>query len=326
MTMQKTMTGVGLAAALAFTAFSLPASAAEKVTYLMPAPTFLPAFGPWMIAQGKGYYAAEDLDVTFESGRGGVDAAKNVGVGNAQVGGAIGDTPLIVRANGIPVKAVAQLGGGSLTQIVVPENSPIKTPADLKGKTISVMAYQDTTFYALLGTLAKVGLSKNDVNAQAAGPANVWKLLVAGQVDAMAGVPDWTGDVLESGMKIRIMNTGDYFQSMAQVIIASDQMIKERPELIRKLVRATLKGWEDIVKDPKAASVAYVKAVPQYKGKEAAMQRVFEMYNKYVYINQPKPGVIDSKRMAALQDFYISQGIVDKKIPVDELYTNQFVQ
>jgi NitT/TauT family transport system substrate-binding protein len=322
---KRILTGLCAGAALAALTIA-PSLAAEKVTYLMPAPTFLPAFGPWMIAQGKGYYAAEDLDVTFESGRGGVDAAKNVGVGNAQIGGAIGDTPIIVRANGIPVKAVAQLGGGSLTQIVVREDSPIKTPADLKGKTITVMAYQDTTFYALLGTLAKVGLTKNDVNAQAAGPANVWKLFVAGQADAMAGVPDWTGDILETGMKVRIISTGDYFQSMAQVIIASDKMIQERPDLIRKLVRATLKGWQDIVNDPKAASIDYVKAVPQYAGKEAAMQRVFELYNKYVYINQPKAGVIDEKRLASLQEFYISQGIVDKPTPLAELYTNQFVQ
>ena len=101
-------------------------------------------------------------------------------------------------------------------------------------------------------------------------------------------------DIIESGMKVRIISTGDYFQSMAQVIIASDKMIQERPDLIRKLVRATLKGWQDIVNDPKAASIDYVKAVPQYAGKEAAMQRVFELYNKYVYINQPKPGVIPS--------------------------------
>src|SRR3954470_6090683 len=119
---RRILTGLCTGAALAALSIT-PSLAAEKVTYLMPAPTFLPAFGPWMIAKQRGYYAAEDLDVTFESGRGGVDTAKNVGVGNAQIGGAIGDTPIIVRANGIPVKAVAQLGGGSLTQIVVREDS-----------------------------------------------------------------------------------------------------------------------------------------------------------------------------------------------------------
>ena len=319
--------GVLAAIALAMAAMIAgTATAAEKVTYLLPAPAFLPAFGPWMVAQQRGYYTQEGLDVTFEAAKGGVDAAKQVGVGNAQIGGAIGDTPIIVRANGVPVKAVALLGGGGLMQLVVHEDSPIKSPADLKGKTVTVMAYQDTTYIALLGMLAKVGLTKNDIDAQAVGATNVWKLFLAGKSDALASVPDWEGDLLEAGAKIRIIPADKYFQSMAQVVVASDDMIQKRPDLIRKLVQATLKGWQDIQKDPDAAAVDYVKAVPQRAGQEKAMARVFKLYKEYVYPGQAKPGVIDEARLAAVQEFYLKQGIIEKATPVKELYTNQFVE
>src|SRR5208282_2584946 len=120
---------VGLAAE------ATPVGAAEKIVYLLPAPSFLPAFGPWMLAQQRGYFAQAGLEVEFEAGKGGADTAKQVGAGNAPIGGAIGDTPIIVRANGVPVKAVALLGGGGLMQLVLHEDSSIKTPADLKGKT-----------------------------------------------------------------------------------------------------------------------------------------------------------------------------------------------
>jgi NitT/TauT family transport system substrate-binding protein len=319
----------GLMGAAALALVSLqgtPAVAAEKITYLLPAPAFLPAFGPWMLAKQRGYYEQEGLDVSFEAAKGGVDAAKQVGVGNAPIGGAIGDTPILVRANGVPVKAVALLGGGGLTQLVVREDSPIKGPQDLKGKTVTVMAFQDTTYYALLGMLAKVGLNKNDIDAQAVGATNVWKLFLAGQSEALASVPDWEGDLLEAGAKIKIIPADQYFQSMAQVVIASDKMIKEQPELIRKLVRATLKGWQDVVKDPDGAAVDYVKAVPQRQGQEKQMARVFHLYNQYVYPGQAKPGAIDEARLAALQDFYLKQGLIEKATPVKELYTNEFVQ
>jgi NitT/TauT family transport system substrate-binding protein len=305
---------------------AVPSRAADPVTYLLPAPVFLPAFGPWMVAQQRGYYAAEGLEVTFESGKGGVDTAKQVGAGNALIGGAIGDTPIIVRANGVPVRAVALLGGGSLSQLVVLDGSPIKGPADLKGKTITTMAYQDTTFYALLGMLAKVGLTKNDVEAQAVGPANVWKLLVAGKADAMIAVPDWTGDAIEAGAKVTIIPADDYFQSMAQVVVASDKAIQEQPDKIRRLVRATIKGVQAVIDDPAAAARDYVKAVPQHAGKEAAMQRVFELYVKYVYRGQNPLGPMDVKRLSALQEFYLRQGIIEKATPVDQLYTDQFVK
>src|SRR6266850_750523 len=91
------------------------AVAAEKVTYLLPAPITLPAFGPWVVAQQRGYYAAEGLEVDFQTANGGADVAKQVGVGNAVIGGATGDTSIIVRGNGVPVKSVALLGGGGLT-------------------------------------------------------------------------------------------------------------------------------------------------------------------------------------------------------------------
>ena len=312
-----------LAAGLAV-AVTTVAQAQQKVTYLLPAPAFLPAFGPWMLAKGKGYYAAEGLDVEFKTARGGADVAKQVGAGNAVIGGGIGDTPLIVRANGVPVKAVAVLGGGSLMILAASEG--INRLEDLKGRTVTTMSYQDTTFYALLGMLASVGLTRNDIDAQAAGPANTWKLFIAGESDAMAAVPDWIAIAQAQGKKMKLFPADDHFRSMAQAILAADDTIAEQPELIGKLVRATLKGLKDIMADPAAAAADYVKAVPQHEGKEKAMEAVFRLYNRYVYPGQETPGAMDEARLAALQSFYVEQGIVREAVPVEDLYTNQFVR
>ena len=301
-------------------------AAAEEVTYLLPAPPFLPAFGPWMLAQARGYYKAEGLKVKFQTARGGVDVAKQVGAGNAVIGGGIGDTSVIVRPNGIPVKAVAVLGGRSLMQLVTRADGPIKTLKDLKGKTITALSLQDTTYYGLLGMLASVGLTKNDVKAQGAGPVGVWKLFIAGKSDAMAGVPDWIGIAMGAKVKVKIWPADDYFKSMAQAILASDKVIKEKPMLIEKLVKATLRGMSDIMKDPDGASIDYVKHVTRHKGKEKAMAGVFKLYNQYVYPGQKKLGVMDRDRLKGLQEFYVKQGIVRKSSKLDDLYTNQFVK
>ena len=317
--------GVAVALTLAVAAIGT-AHAQEKVTYLLPAPAFLPAFAPWMLALGKGYYAEEGLEVEFKTARGGVDVAKQVGAGNAVIGGGIGDTPLIVRANGIPVKAVAVLGGGSLMILATDKDAGIDRIEDLKGRTVTTMSYQDTTFYALLGVLASVGLTRDDINAQAAGPSNTWKLFIAGESDAMAAVPDWIAIAQAQGKNMNLFPADDHFRSMAQAIIAADDTIAEQPELIGKLVRATLKGMKDIMADPAAAAVDYVKAVPQHEGKEKAMEAVFRLYNEYVYPGQSTVGVMDEARLAALQDFYVTQEIVRQAVPVEDLYTNQFVQ
>ena len=112
---------------------------------------------------------------------------------------------------------------------------------------------------------------------------------------------------------------------MAQAILASDETIQKNPQLIQKLVRATLKGLKDIMANPKEAAAVYVKHVPTHQGKEALMQKTFEMFNQYVYAKQKVPGLMDEARLAELQKFYVGNGVVPKEVPVKDLYTNQFV-
>jgi NitT/TauT family transport system substrate-binding protein len=315
----------GLALGTGLGVLTTPARAAEKITYLFPAPPILPAFGPIQLAKGKGYFEKAGLDVNFEVGRGGVDVAKQVGAGNAPLGGIVADGPIIVRQNGVPIKIVCVFGGKGFMQLVVRADSGITKPADLKGKTITVMSYQDTTFYALLGLLASVGLTQNDLNIQAAGPVGVWQLVAAGKSVGMAGVPDWIPPVEAAGVKIDILPTDKYFPHMAQAIGASDETIKTRPDMVGKFVHAALNGMKDIMDDPAAAATDFVKFVPAWKGKEGQVKEAFDYYDKLVYPGQKVLGEIDPQRLAKLQDFYFAKHIIEKKTAVDELYTNQFV-
>src|SRR5947209_1972050 len=275
----------------------------EKVTYLFPAPPILPAFGPIQLAQGKGYFSSAGLDVSFAVGRGGVDVAKQVGAGNAPLGGIVADGPIMVRGNGVPVKIVAVFGGKGFMQLVVREDSGIEKPADLKGKTITVMSYQDTTFYALLGLLASAGLTQDDVNIQSVGPTGVWESVATGKSVGMAGVPDWIPPVVAAGVKVRILPTDEFFPHMAQAVAASDQTIKEKPALVRAFVRAALHGMKDIMDDPDKAAADFVGFVPEWQGKGGGVKAAVQYYAKLVYPGQQELGEVNAERLAKLQDY-----------------------
>jgi len=317
------------AAAVTLTAglggLATPARANEKITYLFPAPPLLPAFGPIQLAKGRGYFAEAGLDVAYAVGRGGVDVAKQVGAGNAPLGGIVADAPIVVRQNGVPVKIVCLFGGKGFMQLVVRKDSGIEKPADLKGKTITVMSYQDTTFYALLGLLASAGLTQNDVNIQSAGPVGVWQMVATGKSAGMAGVPDWIPPVEAAGVAVNVLPTDEFFPHMAQAVAASDQTIKERPDLVRSFVKAALHGMKDIMDDPDKTAADFVQFVPEWKGKEDQVKEAFAYYDKLVYPGQKVLGAVDPERVTKLQDFYFAKGIIQKKTPVDELFTNQFV-
>jgi NitT/TauT family transport system substrate-binding protein len=319
--------------ALAFLAICLsamqtasPAHADEKLTYLFPAPPLLPAFGPIQLAKGKGYFSQAGLDVNYAVGRGGVDVAKEVGAGNAPLGGIVADGPIIVRQNGVPIKLVAVFGGKGFMQLVVRDDSNIQKPADLKGKTITVMSYQDTTFYALLGLLASAGLTQDDVNIQAAGPVGVWQMVASGKSAGMAGVPDWIAPLQATGVPVKVLPTDEFFPHMAQGIGASDQTIKDKPDMVHAFVKAALHGMQDIMDDPGAAADDFVKFVPEWTGKTDQIKAAFTYYDKLVYPGQSQLGEVNPERLAKLQDFYLAKGIIQRKTPLDKLYTNQFIK
>ncbi len=79
--------------------------------------------------------------------------------------------------------------------------------------------------------------------------------------------------------------------------------------------------------DPGGAAVDFVKFVPGWEGKESAIKWTFEYYAKHVYPGQKRLGEVDGQRLAKLEDFYLAKGIIStSKVPVDDLYTNQFIK
>jgi NitT/TauT family transport system substrate-binding protein len=303
------------------------AAASEKVTYLFPAPLFLPAFVPHHLAQYRNYFRDEGVEVAFQVGRGGADVAKQVALGNAEIGGASGDTSMIVRANGLPVRGVALLGGRSLYQIATRKDRGITGLKQLRGKRVGVIAFQDSGYYALLGALAGSGLQKSDLKIEAVGAAGMTQLMISGDLDGITATPDWADAIETAGVPLDYIPFERNFPAMAQAVVTSDKMIAERPAAVRGVVRAILRGVTECMKDPDAAAKDFCKAVPQQAGKEAEIRRILARYVTQVYPVE-KPGDLgrfDPERLKIIQKFYLDNGIIQTAVPIEELYSNAFV-
>ena len=310
------------------TAAIRPAFAArEKVTYLYPAPPFLPAFIPHQLAMKRGYFVANNLDVTIHTGHGGADVAKQVGVGNSDLGGGVGETSMIVRPNGLPVRGVALLGAHSLFQIATRKAANVKTIADLRGKKLGVIGYQDTGYYALLAVLAAKGVKRSDVKIEAVGPAGVTQLMIAKSLDGIVTTPDWSDTIENAGIPLDYFSIDDVFPAMAQAVLASDKTIKERPAVVGGFVKAVLHALRDCIDDPTSAARDYCAFVRQHKGQEVKIERILRHYVNEVYKTNPPSalGKFDPARLKTVQDFYLKNKIISAAVPIKDLYTNQFV-
>ena len=321
---RRTALGGLIAAAAVRPSFAAP----EQVTYLFPAPSFLPAFIPFHLALKRGYYEKNNVAVKFETGRGGADVAKQVGVGNADIGGGVGETSMIVRPNGLPVRAVAQLGSHPLFQLTTRKESNIKSLKELKGKKLGVIGYQDTSYYALLAVLAANGLKRDDLQVQAVGPAGVTQLMIAKSLDGIMAVPEWADTIESAGVALDYYPIEHIFPAMAQAILTSDTLIKKRPAAVGGFVKSVMQALRDCMADPAAAAKDYVAAVPQHAGKEVVMERILRRYVTQVYATTPASalGTFDPARLKKVQSFYVANNIIQSAVPVEDLYTNQFVQ
>src|SRR5215208_2121924 len=113
-----------------------PASAADRIAVRLD-------WTPWgshaaiHLASQKGLFAKHGLDVTVDDGNGSVATVQIVGNGEYDVGHASLAPMAIARSKGLPVKAIAGFIRQNDIGLLVPKDSGIKSPADLKGKKIA---------------------------------------------------------------------------------------------------------------------------------------------------------------------------------------------
>ena len=317
--------------ALLGTALAVPfinrAGAQEAVTYLFPAPPFLPAFVPHQLAMRRGYYQAEGLNPTFQVGQGGANVATQVGAGNAPLGGAVGDTTMIVRANGVPVRAVALLGGRSLFHIAARKAAGIADIPGLRGKRVGVIGFQDSGFYALLGVLGAHGMRRTDLQVQAVGAAGVTQLMISGGLDAIVSTIEWTDTIEQAGVEVDRYDMNAFFPAMAQVILSSDSTIQRRPAVVRGFCRAVLRAIRDSMQDPAAAARDGGAPGTQHGGRGGGLGRILRRKAPQGGATDPASvlGRFDPERMRTVQRFYLDNEIVRTAVPIEELYTNELV-
>jgi len=305
--------------------FAHAAAPLKDITFLLPAPAGLPAFAPYTLADSKGYYAKEGLHVRWVTVGGGVDAGKELAAGNGDLGDALGDTPIILRGNHVPVKGVALIGGHPLHQLITRDDRHINSPADLKGKTLSVLSYQDTSYFVALGMLGSAHLDKSAVAIHAGGPA-AWQEVAEGKSDGIVGIPEWGANIEAAGVKVTYRPTDDFTPGMGQAIIASDKEIATDPDTVRKFVHATLHAMTDIEGDPQQAAKDFIAAVPAYAGKQAYITKVLTYYAKNVFPTKLTPGEFDPAVVGKVQDAYLQEKVIHSTQPVNTLFTNEFVK
>ncbi len=193
----------------------------------------------------KGYYQAEGLDVRLREGGPGI---KPLEAAERPASYAIADTgALIARAHGRKIRVIAAIFQHSPLVLVVLRSSGIRTFADLRGKRVMLQPGLNADIVAALG---KAGLRKGDYVRQAI--SYDIRDLIAGRTDAYAAyITDQPHQLQKLGVAYRLlMPAEEGIDFYGDLLVTSDAEVREHPERVRAMIRATARGWDYALEHP----------------------------------------------------------------------------
>ena len=260
------------------------ASAADKVTVQLK---WLPQaqFAGYYVAQAKGYYKAEGLDVTIKPGGPDISPVQVIAGNGADVVVNWMPDALAAREAGVPLVNIAQVFNQSGLMLTCKKSSGVTSPKDFKGKTLGV--WYGGNEYPFLNWMAKLGYKDSDIKILKQG-FNVDPLLQnqAACISTMIYNEYW--QVVDAGVKESDLVTFFYEKegvaSLEDGLYVLESKLKDPAFVARmgKFLKATFKGWNDAVKNPAEAAKIVVAADTSGSATEKVQKRQMDNVAKLI--------------------------------------------
>lgn len=279
-------------------------------------------FAGFYIAQEKGYYAEENINVTFVEGGPGIDIINTVASGGADFGVAAPEHILLQRSQGVPITAIATTYRRNPLVFVSLASSGIEQPIDFIGKRVAVGNNDGLIQFEAM--MSNLGLDINEVNIM---PYNLdLTLFFEGNVDvAPAFAAGSLIGILNEGHEINLIWPEDYGVLVySDTIITTDQLIAENPDLVTRFLRATLRGHQDGVENVETA----VNASMQY-ARDANIDIQTQMIQAslpLIHTGEDHIGWMKPEIWQGIYDMLLEQGVLDTSVDVQSAYTTQFLE
>ena len=281
-------------------------------------------FTPLYVAQQRGYFAAEGINVAFDYGWE-TDLLKLLGAGERQFVIGSGDQVALARANGLPVRYVLNWYRRFPVCIVALAGSGIEKPADLEGRTVGIPVLEGASYIGWRAFLSGAGIAPDKVNLQVIGYTQGASLTEKRVDAAICYALNEPVQLKEAGYDLRVFYLDQYANLPSNGLITNEQTIKDHPELVQGMVRAMLRGIRDTIADPDAAFAITRQVVPEVGGENEKLQRA--VLAECVRIWQGEPlGQSDPASWRAVVSTLREIKLLNSDVDPESLYTNKFVE
>jgi len=304
--------------------------AADKVTIVLDF-TISGYHAPFFVAQDKGYFAEQGLEVSISRGYGSGDTVKKVAAGVADVGFNHPAPLIIANAEGGNLRSVmGYLNQEMCATYSAVEYGNVRTPKDIEGKTWAGPP-GDVCTIMLTALAEKTGFDLGKVKMQQMDAPQRLPMLATGQIGVTASFFD--KDILfkkaleQAGKRMVTFRYAQYLSMYSNGVTVAQTTIDKRPDMVGKVVIALLKGFKATVAQPSEAAAIVAKLHPEIDTEyirasvDTLLDAMWDETSKSKGI-----GIFDAKKMQDTRDAVVKYWKLKTEPPLAHVYTNRFIE
>ena len=325
------------AAVLAVTALGLSACGSQQAapasggndrsTSVVVGLTYIPnvQFAPAYVAVSEGIFTDNGVDASVRHHGSDEGLFTALLAGEEDVVIASGDEAAVASTQGMDLVSIGSYYRDYPGTVIVRDDSPIQSLADLKGATIGIPGEYGSNWYATLAALQGAGLTLADVTVSSIGYTQQ-AALTQGDVDAVVGFSN--NDLVQmrlAGLDVRSIGLPDDAPLIGASIITTRAWAASHPDQARGVVASLGAAMEVIHQRPDAAIEATMAQTGTDSGAEAAARAVLEATDP-LWVDQSGSAntAQDLERWGMMADFLRQINAVTTDIDVSSVVTNDY--
>jgi NitT/TauT family transport system substrate-binding protein len=224
-----------------------------------------------------------------------------------------------LREQGVPVK-ICYLGHRDGSTVMVRKDLPAQSLRDLKGKTFAIPSKYSNQYLVITKLMADQGVDPKDVKFVELPPPDMPGALASKAIDAyFVGEPHAAKAELDGSGRVLYHAKDIWPHFISCVLVVTEKLIKERPEVVRDLVRGIAESgeWAETHRIEAAKVVS-----PYFRQDEKVVRYVLTQPPDRVSYRMLTP---TDEELQRIHDMAIKAGILQKPINMKDLVDREFI-